>query len=102
MIALSQILLLTLIPVLATILGGVVASFRPPSPRVRSFVQHLAAGVVFAAVAGELLPEITAGGQVLGVVIGFVLGVGVMLAVWALVERLAPEEAEAATEEADG
>ncbi|MDV6374784.1 ZIP family metal transporter [Deinococcus arenicola] len=102
MIALSQILLLTLIPVLATILGGVVASFRPPSPRVRSFVQHLAAGVVFAAVAGELLPEITAGGQPLGVVIGFTLGVGVMLAVRALVERLAPEDAEQGTEETDG
>ncbi len=99
MIALSQILLLTLIPVVATVLGGVVASFRPPSPRVRSFVQHLAAGVVFAAVAGELLPEITAGGQPLGVVIGFALGVGVMLAVRALVERLAPEDAEQGTEE---
>ncbi|GGR74296.1 membrane protein [Deinococcus seoulensis] len=91
---LGQILLLTLIPVAATILGGVVASFRPPGPRVRSFVQHFAAGVVFAAVAGELLPEITAGHQPLGVVIGFVLGVGVMLAVRALVGRLEPEEAE--------
>ncbi len=102
MIALSQILLLTLIPVVATILGGVVASFRPPSPRVRSFVQHLAAGVVFAAVAGELLPEITAGREPLGVVIGFVLGVGVMLAVRALVERLAPEDPEQGTEETGG
>ncbi|TSA85499.1 transporter [Deinococcus detaillensis] len=94
MIALSQLLLLTLIPVTATILGGVVASFRPPSPRVRSFVQHFAAGVVFAAVAGELLPQITKGHQPLGVVIGFALGVGVMLAVRALVGRLDPEEAE--------
>ena len=96
--ALSQILLLTLIPVAATILGGVAASFRPPGPRVRSFVQHFAAGVVFAAVAGELLPEITAGHQPVGVVIGFALGVGVMLAVRALVGRLEPEEAEAAGE----
>ncbi|OLV17261.1 ZIP family metal transporter [Deinococcus marmoris] len=88
---LAQILLLTLIPVAATILGGVIASFRPPSPHVRSFVQHFAAGVVFAAVAGELLPQITAGHQPLGVVIGFALGVAVMLAVRALVGRLEPE-----------
>ena len=97
---LDQILLLTLIPVAATILGGVIASFRPPSPRVRSFVQHFAAGVVFAAVAGELLPEITAGHQPLGVVIGFVLGVGLMLAVRALVGRLEPEERAGADDDA--
>ncbi|GAA5514994.1 hypothetical protein Dcar01_03758 [Deinococcus carri] len=77
---LPEILTLTLIPVAATILGGVAASFRTPGERLRSFVQHFAAGVVFAAVAGELLPEITQGHQPLGVVIGFVLGVAVMLA----------------------
>ena len=96
--SLTQILLLTLIPVAATILGGVVASFRPPGLRLRSFVQHFAAGVVFAAVAGELLPEITAGHQPLGVVIGFVLGVGLMLAVRTLIGRLEPEADEAAGE----
>ena len=89
---LGQILLLTLIPVAATLLGGVVASFRPPGPRVRSFVQHFAAGVVFAAVVGELLPQITAGREPLGVVIGFALGVGVMLSMRALVGRLEPED----------
>ncbi|GGL95530.1 membrane protein [Deinococcus aerolatus] len=99
MTGLSQILLLTLIPVAATILGGVVASFRPPTPRVRSFVQHLAAGVVFAAVAGELLPQITAGREPLGVVIGFALGVGVMLVVRTLVGRLDPEEEDGAAGE---
>ncbi|CAM3720403.1 hypothetical protein [Deinococcus frigens] len=98
--SLTQILLLTLIPVAATILGGVSASFRPPGARLRSFVQHFAAGVVFAAVAGELLPQITAEHQPLGVVTGFALGVGVMLAVRALVGRLEPEEEE--TEAADG
>ncbi|GMA16666.1 hypothetical protein [Deinococcus metallilatus] len=85
---LQQILALTLIPVAATILGGVVASFRTPGERFRSFVQHFAAGVVFAAVAGELLPEITQGHQPAGVVIGFALGVVVMLLVRAFAERL--------------
>ncbi|WP_293914333.1 transporter [Deinococcus sp.] len=86
--ALAQIFSLTLIPVVATILGGVVASYRAPGEQLRSFVQHFAAGVVFAVVAGELLPEITKGHQPLGVVIGFTLGVGVLLAVRQFAERL--------------
>lgn len=97
---LSQILLLTLIPVAATILGGVIASFRPPGARLRSFVQHFAAGVVFAAVAGELLPQITAEHRPLGVVIGFALGVGAMLAVRVLAGRLAPDGAQEGEERA--
>lgn len=84
---LSQILSLTLIPVAATILGGAFASFRTLSDKTRSFVQHFAAGVVFAAVAGELLPEITKGHQPVGVVIGFVIGVLTMLAVRQFAER---------------
>ncbi len=87
-VPLSQILTLTLIPVAATVVGGVVAAYRAPAERTRSFVQHFAAGVVFAVVAGELLPEITAGHQPLGVVIGFALGVAVMLLVRQWAERL--------------
>ena len=84
----AQILSLTLIPVAATMFGGVAATFRTPGERLRSFVQHFAAGVVFAAVAGELLPEIIRGHQPLGVVIGFSLGVGLMLVIRQLAERL--------------
>ncbi|WP_225430153.1 ZIP family metal transporter [Deinococcus detaillensis] len=72
----------------ATIFGGVVASYRVPGEKLRSFVQHFAAGVVFAAVAGELLPEITKGHQPVGVVIGFSLGVAVLLAVRQFAEAL--------------
>lgn len=75
-VSISGVLGLNALPVLATILGGVVASFKTPSAGTRSFVQHFAAGVVMAAVAGELLPEITKGHQPLGVVIGFALGGG--------------------------
>ena len=87
-VPLSQILTLTLIPVTATVVGGAVAAYRAPADRTRSFVQHFAAGVVFAVVAGELLPEITKGHQPLGVVIGFALGVAVMLLVRQWAERL--------------
>lgn len=70
----------TLIPVGAAILGGIVAVYRPPGRRQRSYIQHFAAGVVFAAVTAELLPDLNE--QALtAVIIGFILGVGVMLAV---------------------
>lgn len=91
-VPLTQILSLTLVPMAATLLGGTVAAYRVPSERARSFVQHFAAGVVFAAVAGELLPEITKGHQPLGVLLGFAVGVAVMLAVKQLATRFGGEE----------
>ena len=84
----SQILGLTLIPVFATVLGGAIATFRTPSEKLRSLVQHFAAGVVLAVVAGELLPEMTKEHRPVGVVIGFVLGVALMLGVKAVTERI--------------
>ena len=83
----EQILALTLIPAAATIFGGAIAVWRTPSETVRSVIQHFAAGVVLAAVAGELLPEMTREHQPLGVVIGFILGVALMLCVKLVAER---------------
>ena len=73
--------LFALLPVVATIVGGVLATLRPPGPRLRSGRQHVAAGLVAAAVAGELLPEMREAGEPLVVSLGFALGVGSMLAV---------------------
>lgn len=84
----SQILGLTLIPVFATVLGGAIATFRTPSEKLRSLVQHFAAGVVLAVAAGELLPEMTKEHRPVGVAIGFVLGVALMLGVKAITERI--------------
>ncbi len=78
--SLQQVLTFILIPVVATIIGAVVAAFYTPPPTVRSAIQHLAAGVVFAAVAGELLPEVREQDP-LAVIVGFALGVGAMLAI---------------------
>lgn len=86
--ALAHILGLTLIPVAATVLGGAIAVIKVPSDKSRSLVQHFAAGVVMAVVAGELLPEMTREHRPLGVLIGFVLGVALMLGVKALTERI--------------
>lgn len=85
---LQQVLALTLIPVAATLIGGAIAAWRAPGERARSVIQHFAAGVVLAAVAGELLPEMTKEHRPLGVVIGFILGVGLMLGVKLVTERI--------------
>lgn len=53
--ALLNVLTYTLIPVAATI-SGVIAAWRTPGPRLRSFVQHFATGVVVAAAAGKMNP----------------------------------------------
>lgn len=80
---LRQALTFALIPVGAALLGGTVATYRPPNDRYRSYVQHFAAGVVFAAVAGELLPDLHDRSPS-AVVTGFAVGVALML----LVRRL--------------
>jgi len=50
--------LIMAIPALVALGGGVLAAFWTPSHATRSLIQHFAAGVVLAALAVELLPEI--------------------------------------------
>jgi ZIP family zinc transporter len=50
--------LIMAIPALVALGGGVLAAFWAPSHSTRSLIQHFAAGVVLAALAVELLPEI--------------------------------------------
>lgn len=94
---LSQILSLTLVPVASTIFGGALTSFRKPSDATRSVVQHFAAGLVVAVVAGELLPQLGRTHNLWGIILGFLLGLGLMLGVQQWAERL-----EARSEGADG
>jgi ZIP family zinc transporter len=68
-----------LAPAVATLAGAVVAIVRPPGRRTRSQLQHFAAGLVFAAVAFELLPDVPAGpaaASVTGVALGIVSMLG--------------------------
>jgi zinc transporter, ZIP family len=51
-------MLLMSVPALVALAGGVLAALWRPSAAARSLIQHFAAGVVIAAIAGELLPEI--------------------------------------------
>ncbi|MBY0611210.1 MAG: transporter [Beijerinckiaceae bacterium] len=71
----------TLIPATAAIIGAAIAVNVRLSPTLVSAIQHFAAGVVFAAAAGEILPDVMHGGSPLATMIGGFLGVVVMLSV---------------------
>lgn len=85
---LTQIALYSLIPTACMIIGGLIAYAKMPSARFSSAVQHFAAGVVFAAVAIELLPTILEGEVKWRIAIGFIAGTLVMLGVKAFSDRL--------------
>ncbi|ELZ12574.1 integral membrane protein [Halovivax asiaticus JCM 14624] len=70
----------TMLAVVAALVGGVIAIYRSPSAQMESNVQHFAAGVVFAAVAAELLPDVHTRAPSV-VVVGFAIGVVTMLGV---------------------
>lgn len=69
----------TLVPAAAAILGATLAAYRRPGPTLTSALQHVAAGVVFAAAAGEILPDLKHGGSPWPVLIGGGTGIVVML-----------------------
>lgn len=77
----------TLLPVLAVVLGSIWATWRKPSAGFVSAMQHLAAGVVFAAAAAEILPQVMHQASPTATFIGGALGVGVMLTLKAMEGR---------------
>jgi ZIP family zinc transporter len=78
---------LTLFPIGAVVLGAVVSTWRQPGPQLVSAIQHFAAGVVFAALASELLPSLIHERSVVGTLVGGVLGVVAMLALKSVAEK---------------
>lgn len=97
-----SVLSFAVLPVVAMITGGIVAAFRPPGAKLRSILQHFAAGVVFSVVAVELLPDIMKEHNAVATSIGFALGVAVMLGLKKLTgegaeKAIAGEGAKAAT-----
>lgn len=71
---LSQIIPYVLIAAGAGVLGGVLPLLWAPGVHARSAVQHFAAGVVIAAVASDLIPEVERIGRPLGILSGFAAG----------------------------
>lgn len=81
-------LLYSLFPVVATIIGALVAARWPGIWRWRSYTLSFAAGVVFSVVSVELLPEVMRRSLIGYIVIGFVIGVGTMFGVRRLTESM--------------
>ena len=77
----------TLIPVAAVLLGSLFAVSRRPSEGFVSAMQHLAAGVVFAAAAAEILPEVMHEASPVATFTGGALGIIVMLSLKAVAGR---------------
>ena len=82
-----QVAVFTLPAVVISTAAGALAAWRPPGQRLTSAIQHLAAGIVFAAAALELLPKERAG-SALPVIIGFAIGLALMLGLRVVAERL--------------
>lgn len=85
---LDQSLLYAAVPVATMIGGGIFAAYRPPGKNVTSGIQHFAAGVVFAVVAAELLPDVKKQHAPAEMAVSFGLGVAVMLGLRVLAQRL--------------
>ena len=77
----------TLIPVVAVLIGSLFAVSRRPSDAFVSAMQHVAAGVVFAAAAAEILPQVMHEGSPIATFTGGALGILVMLSLKALEGR---------------
>lgn len=79
--SIQHVLAYAAVPALAIAAGGIAASIRAPSAATSSAVQHFSAGVVFAAVATELLPDVVHRQLPMATIAGFALGVAAMLAI---------------------
>ncbi len=84
----GQAALLVSFPVAAGAIGSIVAAVRRPGPRLVSGIQHFAAGVVIAALAGELLPDLRHEGNLGWAATGFSVGVALVLCLAAYGRRL--------------
>lgn len=96
---LSKVAAFAAIPAVAICLGSLVAAVRSPSLGVRSAVQHLAGGALFAAVAAELLPDLVHRRLPWVTLASFSLGVLAMLGLKELTRRLEVRADEASAQE---
>ena len=73
------------IPAAAVVLGGAAAVLRPPGPALKSATQHFTAGVLFCAVATEILPDVVHRQMPLVMLAAFTVGTIAMLGIrhWA-------------------
>ena len=84
----GQAAVLVSFPIAAGAIGSAAAAVRRPGPELVSAIQHFAAGVVIAALAGELLPDLRHEGNLGWAVAGFSAGVALVLSLAAYGRRL--------------
>ena len=77
----------TLVPPALFAGSGMVGMLRPPKPWLRGGILHLAAGVVFAVVAVELIPDLLRDHRPVETVIGFTIGVIAMFGLRSLTQE---------------
>lgn len=80
----NGIIIYSLIPVISLIIGTIAVYFFKPNNSTISFFQHFAAGVIFAAVSLELLPELSTSHSLTTFCVGFILAIVLMLTIKAL------------------
>lgn len=79
--------LLVAFPVAAAVIGAVGSVFVDLGPKVTSGIQHFAAGVVVAAFAGEVLPDLRGDGHLIVVLLAFSAGLVVLIGLDQLASR---------------
>ena len=82
------------IPVLVTIVGGLIAASFTLPPALRSTIQHFTAGVVFAAIAGEVIPDVIDRRVPIATIVGFIIGVALMFGISRVSDSLVPDAEE--------
>lgn len=78
------------LPAAALFVGGILGVWRRPGLAWRSAILHFAGGVVFSVAAVELLPDIMHTHEPLEIIVGFGLGIGVMLGLRQLTDKREP------------
>lgn len=90
----QKIILFALIPFIMMIIGGTIAFIRKPSGNIRSLILHFAAGVVFAVLGVELLPDVMREHAPFQIIAGFVGGFILMIVVRKITEGSPSENNE--------
>ncbi|BAU15950.1 putative membrane protein (plasmid) [Leptolyngbya sp. NIES-3755] len=82
------------IPAIIMLLAGGAATIRVPGLNLRSAVLHFAAGVVFAVVSAEFIPDLVHEHKIATTAIGFTIGTALMLAIRSWTSRAESDEKE--------
>lgn len=83
-----------LLPPVLLVMSGALAAAYPPKPWLRGGILHLAAGVVFAVVSVELIPDLLRDHRPVETIIGFALGVAAMLGLRSMTKAKEKHEEE--------